>query len=545
MLESVQREVLHYLRFLVRPREEAPWNDVLPDRGVEQEVLMPALTRNGERTDPGESNSSNEETSSMARSTRREFLRRSFAAGAALGLPLHIASAANPNDTINLGFISCGGRAGGLMGIFSKMDGVNVAGLCDPDWQRLENAKKRFPSAKAWTDLRGLLDEKSIDAVVIATCNHWHCLAAIQAMEAGKDVYVEKPLSHSQWEGRQTVAAAKKYGKICQVGTQQRSDPMQAEIKRFLHEEKALGKILSARVNRYGIRGSIGKRQTPLPIPESVDYNLWLGPAQDEPIWREKLQYDWHWVWNTGSGEMGNWGVHVLDDLRNNVFQDTVTLPKRILGGGGRVVWNDAGETPNVHFAWFDTGSIPVVIGLANIPAEPETRRTPQHPGPGSGYIAYCEGGRFEGQRGRAAAFDRDGKLIKQFKGNGGQPNHQENFIQALRQHDASLLNAPVEVGHHSTGWCNLANITYRSGETYLPAEAKKVEQGSELWAGLLDDMEQLLRAHGIEITSAQIKLSPVLEVDAETERFVGSAAERANQFLKREYRDPFVVPEL
>ena len=140
-------------------------------------------------------------------------------------------------------------------------------------------AKKRFPKARTWTDLRDLLEDDGIDAVVIATCNHWHCLAAIWAMQAGKDVYVEKPLSHSQWEGEQTVAAARKLGRICQVGTQQRSDPMQAEIKKFLHEEQALGKILSARVNRFGVRASIGKRETPLEIAKDVAYDLWLGPA--------------------------------------------------------------------------------------------------------------------------------------------------------------------------------------------------------------------------------------------------------------------------
>jgi len=272
----------------------------------------------------------------MRHYTRREFVRCGLAGATALAWSAPLLGAASPNDTINLGFISCGGRGGELMGAFSKLAGVRVAGLCDPDAERLDNARKKFPEAKAWADLRGLLDDKSIDAVVIASSNHWHCLAAIWAMQAGKDVYVEKPLSHSQWEGQQTVAAAAKYGKICQVGMQQRSDPMQAEIKRFLHEERSLGEILSARVNRYGVRASIGKRSTPLPIPASLDYNLWLGPAQDVPIYRENLQYDWHWVWNTGSGEMGNWGVHVLDDLRNNVFLDRVTLPKRIFGGGGR-----------------------------------------------------------------------------------------------------------------------------------------------------------------------------------------------------------------
>lgn len=480
----------------------------------------------------------------MRHYTRREFVRCGLAGATALAWSAPLLGAASPNDTINLGFISCGGRGGELMGAFSKLAGVRVAGLCDPDAERLDNARKKFQEAKAWADLRGLLDDKSIDAVVIASSNHWHCLAAIWAMQAGKDVYVEKPLSHSQWEGQQTVAAAAKYGKICQVGMQQRSDPMQAEIKRFLHEERSLGEILSARVNRYGVRASIGKRSTPLPIPASLDYNLWLGPAQDVPIYRENLQYDWHWVWNTGSGEMGNWGVHVLDDLRNNVFLDRVTLPKRIFGGGGRVVWNDAGETPNVHFVYFDTGSIPVVIGLTNLTAAADSKRGPQPPGPSSGYIAYCEGGRLEGQRGRAAAFDRDGKMIKEFKGSGGMGQHQQNFLDALRRRDETILNSGVLVGHHSTGWCNLANIAFQAGGAYTAAEAKRIADGSGRWDALLTEMDQLLRAHSIAINSPAIKLSPVLEFDAAVEKFVGPHADEANRYLKREYRQGFVVPE-
>ena len=431
------------------------------------------------------------------------------------------------------------------MGAFGKIAGVRFGGLCDPDQERLGKAQQKFPQAKSWADLRSLLDDKSIDAVVIATCNHWHCLAAIWAMQAGKDVYVEKPLSHSQWEGRQTVAAAKKYGKICQVGMQQRSDPMQAEIKRFLHDEQALGKIVSARVNRYGVRAPIGKRPAPLPIPASVDYNLWLGPAQDEPLYRDNLQYDWHWVWNTGSGEMGNWGVHVLDDLRNNVFRDKVSLPKRILGGGGRVVWNDAGETPNVHFVYFDTGSIPVVIGLANIAAEPNSKRGPQPPGPSSGYIAYCEGGKLEGQRGKAAAFDKDGKVVKEFKGTSGMGHHQQNFIDAVRRRDPSILNAGVQVGHDSTGWCNLANIAFRAGSTYTQAVADRIRDRSGMWDAMLMEMSGLLRAHDIALASPAIQLSPVLEFDVASEKFIGEHADAANRYLKRQYREPFVVPEV
>jgi hypothetical protein len=433
----------------------------------------------------------------MRKLNRRSFIYTGLAAGSVLTAPVRQLSALNKNGAVSLGFISCGGRGNQLMGSFEKVDGVNIVGLCDPDQTRVSSTKKRYPNAKTWADPRGLLDDKDIDAVVIATCNHWHCLAAIWAMEAGKDVYVEKPLSHSQWEGRQVVLAAKKYGRVCQVGTQQRSDPMQAEIKQFLHEDKALGKIQAARVNRYGIRAPIGKRSTPLPIPEKVNYDLWLGPAQDEPIYREKLQYDWHWDWNTGSGEMGNWGVHVLDDCRNNVFLDKVTLPKRIFGGGGRVAWDDAGETPNVHFVFFDTGSIPVVIG------------------------------------------------IREFKGNSGNILHQANFIEAVRNEDSSILASGAEIGHHSTGWCNLANIAYQSGGEFSSEKARGIDGVPKIWGELLDETQRLLSGHNLSLESPGIKLSPVLEHDPKSERFVGENASVANRFLKREYRKPFVIKEI
>ena len=478
----------------------------------------------------------------MSHLNRRDFLSASVAVGLTTSLSARTLRAANANDEINLGFISCGGRGGQLMGQFSKVDGINVAGLCDVDEKRLGLAKQRFPKAQTWTDLREVIAADGIDAVVISTCNHWHCLAAIWAMEAGKDVYVEKPLSHSQWEGQQTVAAARRYNKVCQIGTQQRSDPMQAEIKKFLHEEKALGDIVAARVNRYGIRPSIGKRDTPLPIDKDVAYDLWLGPAQDLPIYREKLHYDWHWVWNTGSGEMGNWGVHVLDDVRNNVFRDQVSLPKRILGGGGRVTLNDAGETPNVHFCYFDTGSIPVVIGLSNLPAAPGAKKSPAHPGPSSGYVVYCEGGRYEGQRGRGAAYDRSGKKIREFKGN-GDVRHQQNFIDAVRAQDRTLLNSEIAVGNDSTGWCNLANIAFRCGKEFSRETAGKVQL--DQWNELLGEMDSHLQAHDLAMESDSIRLSPLLTLDTKTEQFVGEEADSANQFLKREYRKGYEVPEI
>ena len=195
-------------------------------------------------------------------------------------------------------------------------------------------------------------------------------------MQAGKDVYVEKPLSHRQWEGRQVVNAARKYKKVVQLGTQHRSDlPLQDPAKDLLHNKKALGKILYVQANRLGVREPIGKRSAPLIISKDIDYNLWLGPAADQPIYRDKLHYDWHWDFNTGNGEMGNWGVHIIDDVRNVAYQDSVILPKRILAVGGRAVWGDAGNTPNVHFVCFDTGTYPTIMALSNMTQAPDKKR--------------------------------------------------------------------------------------------------------------------------------------------------------------------------
>lgn len=472
---------------------------------------------------------------------RRDFVRAGLLGGITIGTPAQKNWAANANDEISIGFISCGGRSNALMSYFSKIPGVTIGGLCDPDENRLGIASKRFPKARTWDDLRDLIEADGIDAVVISTCNHWHCLATIWAMQAGKDVYVEKPLSHSQWEGQQTVAAAHKFGRICQVGTQQRSDPMQDRIKTFLHSKKTLGEIKSVRVNRIGMRASIGKRDMPLVIPKDIDYDLWLGPASDMPIFRDKLHYDWHWDWNTGSGEMGNWGVHVLDDVRNVVFRDSVSLPTHIQGLGGRVVWDDAGQTPNMHMVQFETGSVPVSIHLNNLPLSPTEKKSPSHPGPGSGYIVYCEGGRYEGYRGGGVAYDSDGEEICRFKGNRGDQVHQQNFIDAVRASNPTLLNAEVGVGNDSTGWCNLANIAFRAGRVYRSDEIS--DQLPQLDT-LSEEMSSWLTPYGINFEKSGILASPILRIDPVSGRFTDSNADDANHFLKRSYRDGYVVPE-
>lgn len=446
------------------------------------------------------------------------------------------------NEQLNLGFIGLGGRGNELLNAFGRLSDVRIAALCDPDAARLDVAAKQHADAQTYRDLRQLLDNRDIDAVAIATCNHWHALAAIWACQAGKHVYVEKPLAHNHWEGQQVVLAARKHDRVVQVGTQQRSDPVQAEIKAFLHDDKKLGAIQHILVCRFGQRASIGKRTTPLQPPKTLDYNLWLGPARDEPIYRDELHYDWHWDWNTGNGEMGNWGVHVIDDAMNVALRDEVPFPKRILAVGGRAVWNDAGQSPNVCFAYYDTGSIPVLFGLTNLPTDSGGDRDVRHKGVGSGYIVECEGGYYAGGRGGGAAYDTSGSRIHRFKGDSG-AGHARNFVDAVRAHDRKLLNAEVEIGHQSAAWCNLVNIACRVGSPYSNERATAIASDFPPWRALVNAAHEHVARNSVQIDDGRFAVSPVLEFDAAQQRFIGNDVDQANLLLSREFREPFAVP--
>ncbi|WP_153559124.1 Gfo/Idh/MocA family protein [Roseimaritima sediminicola] len=477
--------------------------------------------------------------------SRRGFLQSAAFATAAAGVAPRVLAAAN--DELRVAVIGAGGRGNEMARAFAATEGVRVVAVADPDQQRASSLADKY-DATAVTDLRRVLDNADVDAVVVTTCNHWHCLASIWALQAGKHVYVEKPLSHTQWEGQQLVAAAKNSGLVCAIGTQQRSDPMQDEIKNFLHKERALGSIHYVQANRLGPRASIGRRSSPLPVPAEVDYDLWLGPAAKEALYREKLHYDWHWDFNTGNGEMGNWGVHILDDVRNVAYQDSVTTPKAITAAGGRVAWNDAGDTPNVHYALLETDSFPTLMALSNLHATPDGKgswKCPIHPrvkNPSSGYVVVCEGGYFAGQRGGGKAYDSDGKSIRTFKGGSQVPRHVQNFVDAVRQNDPSILNASVETGHYSSGWCNLANVAFQMGRSY---DHQQLTSHSDrpAWPELVRQMEAQLKPFGA--TTNDLVCSARLEHDPKTERFQGEEAQRANALLKREYREGFAVPQL
>jgi predicted dehydrogenase len=474
----------------------------------------------------------------------RKISRRHFIAGAAAGaaaLTFPIRKVVGANEAINMGFLGVGDRGSYSAKWYSGIKDVRIATVCDADAARMGATQKKFKGSKAEQDLRRVLDDKSIDAVVISTCNHWHALAAVLACQAGKDVYVEKPVSENVWEGRKIVEASRKYNRIVQGGTQQRSDPVQAKIKELIKSGQ-LGKMQYIRGNRFGLRAGIGKRTTPLTPPASVNYDLWLGPAQDVPIYRDKFHYDWHWVWNTGAGEMGNWGVHILDDIRNMLF-DKCTLPPRVIAGGGRVAWNDAGETPNQHVVYFDTGIVPVVFSLSNLPRKSGTTQEPAYRGIRSGYVIQFENGYYAGGRGGGASFDNKGKRIETFKGDGG-GEHAKNFIEAVKTRNRSIQNAEIEQTHYSSSWCHLANVAFRLGAAYDKEKALAAAPSFGPWKETIDGFTAQLEANGVKLDDPALKLGMV-EIDPAKEVFTGpSATPEAQALLRREYRKGYVMPE-
>jgi hypothetical protein len=248
---------------------------------------------------------------------------------------------------------------------------------------------------------------------------------------------------------------------------------------------------------------------------------------------------------------MGNWGTHILDDIRNVCYRDSVVLPRRIQVVGGRAAWNDAGETPNVHFAFFDTGTYPTILALSNMTESPDGKGAwsatglRDFTGPGSGYVVACEGGYYLGQRGSGKAIDLDGKEIASFRGGDRMHLHTGNFFEAVRTRNSNILNAEIETGHASTGWCNLANVGFQVGGAYSREKTEEIAQGLKQWEGLLKGMEEHLARFGVSPDDPAIRMSPILEHNPKTERFIGAHAEAANAFLKRNYRKPFSVPKI
>ncbi|HQI27430.1 MAG TPA: Gfo/Idh/MocA family oxidoreductase [Sedimentisphaerales bacterium] len=343
--------------------------------------------------------------------SRRDFVRRSVVAGLSLAVPFTKVRGAN--DAVRVAVVGIRSQGRNHINWFRKIPGVRVVAICDADKSFLDREVKSFAERNekvdTYVDYRKLLDDRNIDAVITATPNHWHALATVWACQAGKDVYVEKPVSHNIWEGRQMVEAVRKYNRIVQSGTQRRSDQGLREALEYIRQG-SLGKITLIRGFVYVRRDSIGKVEGPQPVPESVDYNLWCGPAPVMPLMRKTLHYDWHWTWPTGDGDFGNNGIHYIDLCR--WFAGKRELAPRVLGLGGRFGYIDDGQTPNTMIVFYDYKPAPILFEVRGLPrAKGESAMDNLRGVNDGGVIVVFENGYFAG----GWAYDKDGKKIRQF----------------------------------------------------------------------------------------------------------------------------------
>ncbi len=433
---------------------------------------------------------------------RRTLLRSSLALGGEALLRTSRARAA-ASDRLRVAVIGCGGRGRDHVRYLSKVPNVEIVALCDPDRTRLEQrAADLAPLAPKkpalYQDLRKALDDRSIDAVTVATCNHWHALATIWGCQAGKHVYAEKPLCHDFFSGAQMVAASRKYNRIVQGGTQRRSN---GYIRRAIQALRTgvIGDVYMARCVHYQRRDSLGFKPNENP-PATLNWDLWLGPGPKVPFNANLHPYNWHWFWDFGNGELGNNGVHYIDIARWGLNQE---FPLRIFSAGGRYGYKDQGQTPNTQTTTFEFAN------GTQMEVEIRGRFTNGEDGLTSGLAFYGANGymvmdnwegRFKVYLGGKKTPEPDlGKLDDVDKSENYQISHFQNFVDAVRANDRSIQTADVNETYLSTAFCLFGNISY------------------------------LLRRS--------------LNFDAGRRRFVND--EQADSMLRGEYRDPYKVPDL
>ena len=378
--------------------------------------------------------------------------------------------AAGANDRVNVAVVGTRSRGRDHIDIYARQPGAAVAAVCDIDNAQAERAvalveKAAAPKPKAYQDFRKLLEDKSVDAVSLATCNHWHALGAIWACQAGKDVYVEKPASHNLWEGRKMIEAAAKYGRVVQVGMQSRSIEHKQKAIELLRQG-AIGKVYMAKGICYKRRKSIGKSPDG-PVPAGVDYNQWLGPAPMRPFNPNRFHYNWHWFWDTGNGDIANQGVHEMDIARWGLGKQH--LPKKVSSSGGKFAYDDDQETPNTLTTAYEFN----VGGKAKM-MEFEVRHwySNHEAGINGDRPGNTIGNTFYGSDGYLVIdnynkyYSYQGKDHKPGPSRTERDTHFENFIAGVRSRKREELNADIEEGAMSCVLVHLANISYRLGRT-------------------------------------------------------------------------------
>ncbi len=486
----------------------------------------------------------------MRKFSRRSFIQSAAAGAAAVTLPFTARSYADivgSNEAVRIGTVGFNGRGGSHLSSEKKEKGFRISGLCDVDSKVLEVRANEYPGVETYTDMRKLFDSKNIDAVSIATPNHWHALAAIWAIQAGKDVYVEKPVSHNVSEGRRVVEFARKHGKMVQAGTQSRSSRLGiAKAVEYVQAGK-LGKIKVARGLCYKRRDTIGKSTVPLKIPAGIDFDLWCGPAELLPIMRRKLHYDWHWVWNTGNGDLGNQGIHEMDVAR--WFLGEQELSPSIITVGGRVGYIDDGETPNTMIVYHAYEKAPLLFEVRGLAAKSYPQGVKEqmdsYKGAGVGIVIECEGGRVTvPSYGKAIVYDTAGKEITTFKDVAGDSTeaHFTNFLKACHSRNHEDLHADILDGHLSSALCHTANISHRLGQQADPQTIEAAIKNNPLFSEAFDRCKQHLIANKVDISKEKLTLGMPLKMDPKTETFPGNDA--ANAMLTRKYRAPYIVPD-
>lgn len=370
------------------------------------------------------------------------------------------------NDRVRLAVIGLRSRGTDVAKEFARNKGAEIVALCDIDdsmfakpVKAVEDLTKKTPRVEK--DFRRLLEDKAIDAVIVATPDHWHALLTVLACQAGKDVYTEKPASHNVVEGRRMVEAARKYKRVVQLGTQRRSMAHVKDAVEYVHSG-GLGKVGMARAWIHQQRKPIGRGE-PGPVPAGVDYAMWQGPAPDRPFMANRFHYNWHWFWNWGTGELGNNGIHGLDVARWGLGVDA---PLAVTSGGGKYVFDDDQEVPDTQVVTWEFPQACIVW---------EHRMWSKHGTEGSGF-----GIAFYGDKGTLVV-DEKGWHVED--PDGGPPSkpvggkatdgvaaHVQNFLDCVRSREAP--NAEIEVGHLSTRLCHLGNIAHRVGRklTFDPA---------------------------------------------------------------------------
>jgi predicted dehydrogenase len=494
--------------------------------------------------------------------TRKEFLKTAAVGGGAALLAGHTRiygqtapAKGSAGGDIRVGVVGLRSQGRGhMMDYCNKLKGARLVAICDCDSEVLDQRKANCEEAgvtpATYRDYRKLLESKDVDAVVLASPNHQHALQTIWALQAGKDVYCEKPLSHNVWEGRQAVEAAKKYTKnIVQAGTQNRSSLDIMEALDYAKSGK-LGKIQWARALCYKQRDSIGRTTGGQTVPASIDYDLWTGPAELTPPRRNSkngpVHYDWHWFWNYGGGDITNQGIHQMDVAR--WFLGESGLPPTVMSFGGRFGYLDDAETPNTLISVLGYAKAPLIFEVRGLPQKSGMRAMDRYRGASVGVVVQYEGGHIHiSENGTVVIYDNENKPVQKLAKNTlGQ--HRPNFVKAVQSR--KVVNGLVEECHVSSALCHLANVSYLVGAEKTNAalaDAIKADKNTQdSFARMLDH----LKANKVNTDSTKTVVGPLLKIDAANEVFVGSdktivSAANKSRLTKRTGRGAFTIPEI